>query len=177
MASPSQQFLDTALRQFAKEFIKNRTVDIVRADLKNQGDLLNSLKAQVLNDPARGVYVMLVAFNQYGRIQDMARRRVNYKDAGGREMIEYLIEWIEKKGIEKFKRGKYGERYQGRSDERIANMIAWGIVKKLQVKGKRRKRGWYNTGKEKDLNNFLSYLLRGYGEAVQEELVKKMSNG
>ena len=177
MATASQQFLDTALRQFAKEFIKNRTVDIIKTGLTNEKDLLNSLKAQVLNDPERGIYMMLVAFNNYGRIQDMAKRRVSYKDAGGAEMIEWLIEWVQKKGLEKFKKGKYAKQYEGKSDTRIAYMIAWGVLKNLKKNGKRKKRGWYNTGKERDINNFYDFVLRGYKEAIVYELKQQMNDG
>jgi len=175
VATPSQDFLDRALRDFAKDFVKNRTVDIIKQNLSAERNLLNSLKAQVLNQPERGVYMMLVAFNQYGRIQDMTKRSVSFKGAGGSDMIEWLVDWVEKKGVNSFTKGKHAAKYEGRSPERIKNMIAWGIVKSLRTKGKRKKRGWYNTGKERDIANFYDYLIKGYKEAITIELSNKLS--
>lgn len=160
------EFIASQLRIFAKEFIQHRAKDIVARDLRNTEALLRSLYAKVQTQPDRGIFLMTVFFRSYGRYQDMRRR---YTHAGGKEMEQALEEWAAKEGVNKFVKGRYTGVYAGQPSERILNSVAWGIIRKLKNTGASKKRGWYNKGKNRDINVFYDVLLRGYSEAILAE--------
>jgi hypothetical protein len=157
------EYIAAELRQFAREFIQNRTKDIVKRDLRNTESLLRSLYAKVQAQPQQGIAFMTVFFNTYGRYQDMRRR---YVRPGGTEMEQALKEWAEKEGIGKFRKGRYSGVYATMPQQHILNAIAWGIIRKYKFQGTARKKGWWNKGKERDITNFYEHLLRGYQEAI-----------
>lgn len=162
------------LRIFAKEFLVNRARDIVQRGLVNSQDLIRSLDAKVTTEPARGLFLMVFFTRIYGRYQDMRRR---YNKVGGDEMVADLEKWAETEGLGKFtKKGKrnYPEMYKGQTPERIKNRIAWGIIRKYRDRGTAPKRGWYNRGKERDINTFYDVLLRVWREAVLEQQAKNI---
>lgn len=163
------QELDHWLRVFAKEFIQNRTKDILKRDIRNTDALLRSLQARVINEPEQGVFVMLVFAKTYGRYQDMRR---TYTKAGGDEMIQLLEEWVGKEGVAKFRRGRYAQRFAGLTDQQVANRVAWGITQKLKRIPGTKKRGWWNRGKTRDIENFYDLILR----VAQEAIVHEMKN-
>ncbi len=159
--------IDDFFRDFAREFIRNRARDIRDRGLLNTNALLNSLYAKVINEPSKGVFLMLVFARTYGRYQDMRRK---YTKAGGDELIKSLEEWVGKEGIEKFKRGKYAARLSDLPPQKVQNAVAWGIARKLTRVPGTRKRSWWNKGKTRDIENFYDTLLRLCQEAVAKEI-------
>jgi hypothetical protein len=171
-----EQFIATWLRNFAPQFLNNRKADIFKAnrqgeDLYNSGDLLRSLRQDTKTDEPNWQFMMSVYFRLYGRYQDMKR---NYRGhAGGSDMIEALKDWAEREGLQRFKntrRGNdYGDAYEGMSDERLKNAIAWGIVKKYNKQNPKRRK-WWNKGKTRDLNKGYRELLKGFRDIVTQNM-------
>jgi len=161
--------IDLFFRRWAQEFVNNRKRDIVKRDLRNTESLLKSLYAKVTTEPEAGVFFMRVYAKTYGRYQDMSRK---YSKAGGKEMIDMLKEWVEKEGEAKFKRGKYAASMKNYTPQQVQNAVAWGIVKKLPKSQGTRKRGWWNRGKTRDIENFYDLLLRLMQGGVTGELKK-----
>lgn len=163
------EFLAAELRDFARSFVANRQADIRKRDLLNTEQLLQGLYAKVQADPQRGIYFMYVFARNYGRYQDMRRR---YVQVGGAEMVADLEAWAKKEGLGKFTqkgRRDYAGIYRAQTPERILNRIAWGIIRKYQNKATAPKRGWWNKGKTRDIENFYDSLLRGFAESVAIE--------
>lgn len=163
------EFIAAELRDFSKRFVANRQSDIRRAKLLNTEELLQRLYAKVQTDPQRGIFFMYVFAQNYGRWQDMRRR---YARVGGEEMVQGLEEWAEKEGVGNFtKKGKrdYPGIYKAQPPDRILNRIAWGIIRKYRDRNTAPKRGWWNRGKTRDIENFYDALLRGLSEAVAAE--------
>jgi hypothetical protein len=167
MARTLNESIDVFFRQFAKEFIRNRARDIVKRDLRNTEGLLRSLYAKVTTEPEAAVFFMRVYAKTYGRYQDMSR---TYTKAGGDEMIQSLEQWVGKEGIAKFKKGRYGEQFQDKTPQQIQNAVAWGIVQKLKQIPRTRKRGWWNAGKTRDIENFYDVLVKLMQESIAREM-------
>lgn len=168
------EFLAAELRDFAKYFVANRQADIRRLKLLNTQELLQGLYAKVQADPARGIFFMYVFARNYGRWQDMRRR---YVQVGGEDMVQQLEAWAAREGIENFsKKGRrnYSAEYKGQPPERILNRIAWGIIRKYRDRNTARKRGWWNRGKTRDIENFYDTLLRGFAQSVAIEAARQM---
>lgn len=163
------QVIDGWIRQFAKEFVQNRARDILKRDLRNTDALLRSLYAKVANEPDKGVFIMLVFAQSYGRYQDMSRK---YTRAGGDEMVALLEEWVGKEGIARFQRGRYAQMYANMTPQQIKNAVAWGIVKKLKRIPATKKRGWWNKGKTRDIEIFYDVLIRVVQETIVDEMKK-----
>lgn len=163
------EFIAAELRDFAKYFVFNRQQDIRRLKLLNTQELLERLYAKVQTDPQRGIYFMTVFARNYGRWQDMRRR---YVQVGGDDMVKELEAWAAREGVDKFtKKGRrnYSGIYKGQPPERILNRIAWGIIRKYRDRNTAPKRGWWNRGKTRDIENFYDTLLRGISESVAQE--------
>lgn len=167
MAASLNHDIDFFFRQFAREFIQHRAADILKRDLRNTDSLLNSLYAKVITEPDNAVFLMLVFAKTYGRYQDMRRR---YTKAGGEEMIKALEDWVGKEGVNKFRKGKYAPRLATMTDQQVKNAVAWGISRKLKRIPGTRKRGWWNRGKTRDIENFYDVLLRLCQDSVAAEL-------
>lgn len=163
------QTIDFFFRQWAQEFVNNRKKDIVARDLRNTDSLLRSLYVKVTTEPEAGVFFLRVYAKTYGRYQDMSRR---YAKAGGNEMIESLKQWVEQEGESKFKRGKYASIMKDYTPQQVQNAVAWGIVKQLPKRQGTRKRGWWNRGKTRDIENFYDLLLRLMQEGAAGEIQK-----
>lgn len=172
--SEVNSFLDFAIREFSKEFIRNRATDIRRADVVNTEELLNSLYARVNSQPERIIFFMTVFLKTRGRYPEIRRR---YTKAGGEEMIQELEEWATTEGIEKFRRGRYGRKYADMSDAEVASAVAWGIVKRMKRTGTARRKSWWNKGKTRDIENFYDYILRGFAEATLADAKTNIENG
>lgn len=169
------QAIGSWIRQLAREFLVNRARDITRQGLLNTEELIRSLDAKTIVEPEQSRFAMIFFARIYGRWQDMRRR---YTRVGGQEMIEDLEAWVEKEGVGKFtKKGRknYDGIYRNKPKERVINRIAWGIIRKYREKGTAPKRGWYNRGKERDINTFYDLLLRVWREAVLEDQARKMA--
>lgn len=168
------EFIAAEIRDFAKYFVANRQQDIRKAKLINTEELLERLYAKVQADPQRGIYFMWVFARNYGRWQDMRRR---YVQVGGDEMVKDLEVWAEKEGVGNFqKKGKrnYPGIYAKQPPKRILNRIAWGIIRKYKDRNTAPKRGWWNRGKTRDIENFYDTLLRGFAESVTIEAARQM---
>lgn len=159
------QEVDHWFRQFAREFVASRQRDVLKADLQNTEFLLQSLYAKVISEPQRGLFLMTFFAANYGRYQDMRRR---YGKVGGSDMEQALEEWAANEGADKFRKGKYTGIYGKMPTQRMLNRIAWGIINKYRLKSPR-KRGWYNRGKTRDIEDFYDLLLRVWRDAVLAE--------
>lgn len=169
MAPTPNQVIASWIRQLAREFLVNRARDITNRGLINSQELIRSLDAKTIIEPQRSLFVMVFFARVYGRYQDMRRR---YTRVGGSQMVEELEAWAEKEGLSNFTgsgKRNYPKLYQGMPKERVLNRIAWGIIRKYQKKGTAPKRGWYNRGKERDINTFYDVLLRVWRDAVLEQ--------
>lgn len=160
------EVIDGWFRQFAREFVAHRQRDVLQRELENSEFLLRSLYAKVNSQPDRGLFLMTFFAANYGRYQDMRRR---YTRVGGEDMEQALEEWAAREGSDKFRKGKYAGVYSKMPSQRVLNRIAWGIMNKYRIKSPR-KRGWYNKGKTKDIENFYDLLLRVWRDAVLDEM-------
>ena len=162
------------LRAFTLDFVTNRKRDIVKADVVNTSALLNSVYGKNHVDVERNIYMSTIFLKSYGRYTDM---RMRYTRAGGEEMIEDLKDWAKTEGTSKF-RQHTAIRKAGKnrpiSDERVAEIVAWGIVRRLKNKGTNRRKSWWNKGKTRDIENFYDTLLLRWPEAVAKESAEKI---
>jgi hypothetical protein len=158
MMSP-EKFIADWMQAFQHDMIRGFDESIQKAKLSNTDELRQSLRSKAHTDEARGIFFMVVYFKTYGRLQDM-RRHYDGK-AGGEEMVQALWEWAQKRGVDKFVKGKYNDMFEGVAASRILNAIAWGTIKKYNQKSPR-KRSWYNKTKSRMIEKGYVQLLEGY---------------
>ena len=177
MGPNAKRFVEHALWEFSNQFTRNRKKDLTGAGLENRRNLIQSITSRVQGSGDDALQKAIFTFYEYGRIQDMKPSRVNYRSAGGEEMIERLKNWAGNKNRMQFVKGRYAEKFKGVSDARLLHEIAWGTLTKLRQRGKRRQRKWWNTGKERDINTFYNKMLAGYAEAVAADMKISIENG
>lgn len=165
-------FIDTWIRAFQYEMVTDLKQSIRKARLENSGDLANSVYTRVNSQPNNGIFFMMVFFKEYGRWQDMRR---DMSHSGGDEMVQALFDWAQEKGLDKFARNGYADKYAGLPPSRILNAIAWGTIRKYSKKAPR-KRGWYNKQKERTIERGYAQLIEGYNERVVQAAINAIQN-
>jgi hypothetical protein len=159
-----QGFIDAWIRSFQYEMVRDLRDSMRRAKLENSGDLERSLYTRVNSQPDNGIFFMMVFFKEYGRFQDMKR---DMSHAGGEDMVEALFQWAQKKGLDKFAKKQFADKYGNQSITRILNAIVWGTIRKMKMNPPK-KRAWYTKQKGRTINRGYAQLIEGYNTRVLE---------
>lgn len=122
---------------------------------------------QIREEAFSGTVEMLIEFEQYGRFLDMRGLK---PASGGGDYLQGIKDWIKEKGLEQ----KFIEGYKRRRAVKIIpanvlNSIAWGIIKK-RVKGKVRRRAWYNKSKSEAISDLFNQILANIPDEIMPEI-------
>lgn len=154
-----QRIIDEELAGY-KKLVLAMLADQLRAKgLVLTEDLLNSLQAETTAASDRFVAEMAVAFNEYGRIQEM--KRVSYTKGAPLEAMEAFVR---KRGVSRFAYVPGYKRGQVPLSQDVAiNRIAWGLSRaRLRDAGKHKPRGWYAKSFYRSLNRFIDAVTTRY---------------
>lgn len=136
---------------------------------KATGEGARDIHVQTIKATTSRLAHVMFSFKDYMRFQDMKKLDNTHTP------LPALLEWIDAKGIGKFKAG-YRRRY-GRvpsTDVQLMNAVAWGMMR-----GKRRKhrrKSWYQKSKWKGINVLESRLLDKLGDATLQFTKKSIEN-
>ena len=167
-----ESFIHTWITAFQYEMIKDLRQSVRDAKLENSNALERSINTRVNSQPDRGVFFMMVFFKEYGRYQDMKR---DMSGSGGEDMVEALYQWAQEKGLDKFAKKQFAEKYGNQPMSRILNAIVWGTIRKMKLKPPR-KRGWYARQSNKTIQRGYADLLTGYSAHVLESAKNIVQN-
>ena len=157
------------LLEWAAEFVQYRREAVRKAKLEAGGQLSASFEQEVARATSNDVARAFFAFEEYGRIQDM--RRVNRS----KQMpLDDILAWVKEKGVEKFRAGVVKTGKLPVSNERLANMVAWGIVKSNKPHKRRR---WYSKDRERSFSILYQRLREAYMEVSLDELKTATKTG
>ncbi|WP_291727961.1 hypothetical protein [Bernardetia sp.] len=151
-----------ALGEFKVEVEKRLRKKMIEKNVGNDGDLYNSLKAQLQNPN-----VMSFAFSNYGRHIDM--RNTDF----GSPPFEEIKKWVKKEGLSKF---KFAPGYKTMPSESIAlDRIAWGVRHAL-AKGetKRKRKAWYSKTFWGAIDFLIERLIDIQKEKIRNEISGKI---
>jgi hypothetical protein len=111
------------------------------------GALVNSFELEIDRLAKEEGIALLIAFDEAGRFVDMKPSSFEH-DAWGRNAINRLEAWVQKRGLSGFMKGylqkhpNLGER-KGLNIQRIVSDIAWGIaISRTNGKFRRGKKWW-----------------------------------
>lgn len=141
---------------------------IVKNKIKISGDLLESVKADVIAVSKDAYAEMMIDFRGYGRYKDM--RVVRH---GSVPNIEAMKEFVKKVGLEKFEFiPGYNTGWKMPTTNRAIERIAWGVGIAMFKKGmtQRRGRGFYNIGRSQATKRFRINVM----ERIQKTLLSAL---
>lgn len=164
--------LEEVLIAWAADY-KNRRIAYLRArKIESSGDLIDGF-AYEATKPDGSVITLNIKFDDHGRIIDMKPQSITY-DKWGRNAIDRLRGWVERRGVEKFVPGQLKARGRIPSDKAtFLNNVAWGIMVN-RSKGNLRRRAWYaksTTASVTDLYNQVALtMLDTSSDNISEQL-------
>lgn len=139
------QYITTTAETWTIEFVQDSISKLRARKSEVTGDLVRSLIGAVLPAAGEAAATIAIQFDSSGRFIDMRRMK---PPAGGREYVEEIMIWLERKGLaEKFIQGYLESRKLIKRPEDVLRYVAFGIVKK-RAAGKYRRKAWYNKSKE-----------------------------
>lgn len=168
MTERLNQVTNEILLEWAAEFVRYRKEAVRKAKLFRQGELEASFEQEVIRAAANEVATAIFAFEEYGRILDMKKLKRNQQMP-----VNEIEDWVKKVGVDKFRSVFAKKRKLPVSNDRLANMVAWGIVKS----GKRRRRRWYSKGREPSFGVLYERLREAYMEVSLDELKNATKTG
>ena len=156
---------------FVKQFVSQRRAALQKRKAVASGNLIDSIAYDV--ESTKQAVNILLAFEDYGRIIDMRNSSVNY-DGFGKNAIDQIINWVEKKGVNNFISGYLQRRkYPPRQYARLISSIAWGIAIK-RSKGKFRRKTWWNKAKTAAVANLVNQVAAALPDTTAENIVEKL---
>ena len=166
-----KEFIDT-LEKIGKAWqlpvVQQFVSNIKKKKLISSSKLLNSLDSSTTANISSSLVLISFAFEEYGRYQDMKKRKW-----GSAPPIEEIIDWVKKEGINKF---KDPNPRPGKTTERRLNEIAWGISKSKKwrqgVKGK----PWFQSTFYKQLQALQEELLLGAADRTIEHIKDSLTS-
>jgi hypothetical protein len=165
--------LEKELRRIVTEWsdrlITERYTYLVKKEIKASGELANSLRAELLNNSVGDVQQLLVHFAKHGKFIDM-----KHAD-GGKEQIEGLVDWMNKRGLANDFIAKWWSNHQNRQvPKTILSDIAWGIIIMRARRHKRQR--WFNKPKEKALHRLNTLLLAALAPAAATDIKNSLED-
>lgn len=162
---------------FAIETIQRWMKAIRRRKLVNTKQLINSLDQETRKDLSRLVVVMNFAFEDYGRFQDIKKKKWSSQPP-----IDKILEWVKSKGIESFGTDPRPYKTKPKTEERRLNEIAWGIAKHKSSRNYRDKsKPWFQSTFYRSLNALYEELSLGIADrsidAFKEALTDRLKKG
>lgn len=163
-------FIDEELLFWVQKFIHDRIATLRAKGMERTGQLSDSFEYEIKQAAFAEGRMLLLAFEDYGRIRDM--RRIKPHEVG-RDTVESLIGWVKQVGVEKFVRGfKRRRKYLPKSNDKLMRQIAWGIAKK-RATGKRKRKRWYNQQKSAAINELFNEVVAKMPELVSENIAQQ----
>lgn len=162
-----EETIATILREYGDEVEQLLADSARRKRLELTKELISSIKTQVIVRGANEAG-MLLSFQDYGRYNDMKALTFDRHPP-----VDVIAEWVEKKGIEKFKKipGYLNSRPQ--DPKKAAIRIAWAIAKnRTSGNYKKRNRAWFAKTFYSTLNGLIDKLL----ETLTEEQIQQLQN-
>lgn len=170
MESQLQQVILEVLQDYADEVEQLLQASVRKKKLTATTDLLKSISTNVVNN-GQDLASFELLFSTYGRYQDMKAV------ADHQPPVDHgkynLLQWVEKQGVEKFKRVP-GYLNSPPPDRRKAALrIAWAIAISIKKGGKKKhRRAWYAKTYWSTLNKLTENLLN----ALAEEQLRQLQN-
>lgn len=159
--------INQELADWAISFINNRR-EAASVIPQASGKGARSFEHEVIKAAASEVARVLFAFEAHMRLADM--RKLNWKQ---QPPTQDIIDWIKQRGVGKFLAGFERKYSLPKSNTRLLNQIAWGIVKKKAKTNKRKRHKWYNKSKERDISRLYSRLLYALSENQLQNIKKQ----
>lgn len=162
-----QDTIATILRQYGNEVEALLATAARKKKLELTQDLINSIKTQVI---VRGAVSaeMHLAFEDYGRYQDMKGLSFDKQPP-----VEAITKWVEKTGIEKFKKIPGYLNSRPTDPKKAAIRVAWAISKNTTSGNyRKRNRAWYAKTFYSTLNGLIEKIL----DALTEEQITQLQN-
>jgi len=177
MAVPSQELVNQAINkvllEWAAEFIRLRETQARQKIKVASGSGHQSFSHSTIKANGAQLAEALFMFNTYLRIADMKK---GWTKAPPINVIE---DWIEKKGVDKFKR-KYQakHRYTPKDPKQLINKIAWGISLSIKKRGslKKKRVKWYSKNYNRGIGALYTELLDALSKESLDHLKKELRN-
>jgi hypothetical protein len=171
--------IDAQSIAFAQTFIEQRKAALTRKKATTTGELSDSLDFEMTKQAGEEAASLLLMFSDHGRFLDMKPQSFHYEhDQWGRNAIERLQNWIERKGVSKFMEGwlkKRGLIKTAQSYQKVLNSIAWGIALS-RTKGEMRSKKWWNKSKTAGTANLQNNVVAALYEPVIETIVEELTD-
>jgi hypothetical protein len=145
------------------------------------GELLRSFEIAIEKTVKEEGIALLIAFNEEGRLIDMKPNSLHFSDKWGRNAIDRLEAWIQRKGIGSFVPGYLKKHPQtgfrkGINLTAIIHNIAWGIAINRTKGNFKRGKHWWNPAKTAGtyelINKVAAALPSPTLDAIKKELLK-----
>lgn len=162
-----QETIATILRQYGNEVEALLATAARKKKLELTKDLINSINTQVIKTGADNAEMQL-AFEDYGRYQDMKGLSFDHQPP-----IQAITDWVEKTGIEKFKKIPGYLKSRPSDPKKAAIRVAWAIAKnRTSGNYKKRNRAWFSKTFYSTINGLIEKLL----DALTEEQIQQLQN-
>ncbi len=164
-----QEFIEQTVTDWTHELVEQRIAAVKKAKLIASGELQN-IRGHIVKGAIRDGAKMELFFREYGRIQDMKRTSFTEDTP-----VSKIIEWIESKGLQKFK-NRFSKLY-GKipsSNARFIHQLAWSIK---SGKRKKRRRKWYSKGTWGAIYGLYDDLLIGLSDPALQKAKEALTHG
>jgi hypothetical protein len=155
---------------FALEVVQQWAANIRRKKITNTGELLRSLDQEVRPDLSRLVVAIDLAFEEYGRFQEIKNKRWRYQPP-----IDDLYQWVISRGIGSFGRDPRPNKRKPKTPERRANEIAWGIARQRLKRKKDKVRPWMRGSFQRSLTALQDELNLGIKDRALEQMIETLA--
>lgn len=167
------QTIDEEALKFAREFITQRKAALLSRKANASGDLIASLDYEATKQSIDEAASLLLIFADHGRFIDMRNSSIHYDhDKWGRDAMERMQNWVQKKGISNFLNGWLkgrGQTYTHQSYDKIIKSIAWGIVA-TRTSGRFRRKVWWNKAKSAKINELVNDIAAKLPESAAKDI-------
>ena len=174
----NQKIIKEVATEFATAFVEQRRNAIVKKRAVATGELADSFAFEVEEQAQREGIELAIAFAESGRFIDMKPRP--HTARGGKETIERLERWVERRGLSAFLPGylklhpNAGER-KGLNISRMVNHIAWGIATN-RTNGKYRQKKVWNKAKTAGINDLINKVAAALPLSTSYEITENLKS-
>jgi hypothetical protein len=163
-----KQFLEAEMTDFGVEFIAQRR-NFLSRKISASGDLSQSLGFEIDKQVRSEAVMMLLAFEEYGRLIDMKRLKAVIPSGSDNEYVSLIEAWIKDRNWEQ----KFINGYMRRSGLKIIppsvlHRIAWGIV--ISRAKRVRPKKWWNKSKTVGISDLFNRVVAGLPDKTSDIL-------
>lgn len=150
---------------WASQYLQQRAAYLSGKQHTASGQLTQSMAHEVTGGSDGPVRVEL-AFAEHGRFIDMKKPGVT---AWGRDAIERLTGWVEKKGVSRFLPGYMRKNKRKAEPKNAAERIAWGIMQ-ARKNGRMKRVKWYAKSSAGAVNDLFNEVAAAIPDQVISDL-------